>query len=90
MKMLDWFAPRQRPIHLLLTKSDKLSKDKALRTLKEVRNQVEANWGMPFKTECSAQLFSSLKKQGIDEAEDIIQKWLSSNKNNIPNSMAKP
>ena len=90
MKMLDWFAPRQRPIHLLLTKSDKFSKDKALRTLKEVKNQVEANWGIPFKTECSAQLFSSLKKQGIDEAEDIIQKWLSSNKNNIPNSMAKP
>jgi len=35
-------------------------------------------------------LFSSLKKQGIKEAEDIIQKWLSSDKNNIPNSMPKP
>tara|TARA_B100000787_G_scaffold98100_1_gene72374 strand:+ start:6168 stop:6812 length:645 start_codon:yes stop_codon:yes gene_type:complete len=90
MKMLDWFAPRQRPIHLLLTKSDKLSRDKALRTLREVKNQVEASWGIPFKTPCSAQLFSSLKKQGIKDAEDIIQKWLSSDKNNIPNPMPKP
>ena len=33
IQMLDWFAPRQKPIHILLTKSDKLSKDKSLRTL---------------------------------------------------------
>jgi len=29
------------------------------------------------KTQCSAQLFSSLKKQGIDEATKKIEEWLS-------------
>ena len=32
-QMLDWFAPQKKPIHILLTKSDKISKDKSLRTL---------------------------------------------------------
>ena len=33
INMLDWFAPRQKPIHVLLTKCDKLSKDKQNKTL---------------------------------------------------------
>ncbi len=87
IKMLDWFAPRQKPIHLLLTKSDKLSKDTAIRTLKTIENQIKTNWGDFYQTPCSAQLFSSLKKQGVEEADNIIQKWLSPKKNYIPNSM---
>jgi len=75
IKMLDWFAPRQKPIHLLLTKSDKLSKDTAIRTLKTIENQIKANWGDFYQTPCSAQLFSSLKKQGVEEADNIIQQW---------------
>ena len=41
IQMLDWFTPRQKPIHILLTKSDKLSKDKSLRTLMDVKNNVQ-------------------------------------------------
>ena len=77
INMLNWFAPRQRPIHLLLTKSDKLSKDKALRTLKVVQNRIKVDFSDLYQTPCSVQLFSSLKKQGIEEAENIITGWLS-------------
>lgn len=88
IQMLDWFAPRQKPIHILLTKSDKLSKDKSLRTLNNVKKIIQAKWADLYQTKCTIQLFSSLKKRGIDEADEIIQNWLILNKNNIPNLMA--
>ena len=86
--MLDWFAPRQKPIHILLTKSDKLSKDKSLRTLIEVKKIVQEKWVNLYQIKFTVQLFSSLKKQGIEEANEIIQSWLNLNKNNIPNLMS--
>ncbi|MDC0183019.1 ribosome biogenesis GTP-binding protein YihA/YsxC [Nitrosomonadales bacterium] len=88
IQMLDWFAPRQKPIHILLTKSDKLSKDKSLRTLMDVKKIVREKWVNLYQTKFTAQLFSSLKKQGIEEANEIIQSWLNLNKNNIPNLMS--
>ena len=60
-QMLDWFAPQKKPIHILLTKSDKISKDKSLRTLKKIQQELNVRWGEVHKTQCSAQLFSSLK-----------------------------
>ena len=88
IQMLDWFAPRQKPIHILLTKSDKLPKDKSLRTLIEVKKIVQEKWVNLYQIKFTVQLFSSLKKQGIEEANEIIQSWLNLNKNNIPNLMS--
>ena len=76
-QMLDWFAPQKKPIHILLTKSDKISKDKSLRTLKKIQQELNVRWGEVNKTQCSAQLFSSLKKQGVEEATQKIEAWLS-------------
>lgn len=75
-QMLDWFAPQKKPIHVLLTKSDKVSKDKSLRTLNKINNELKEKWGKKFSVECSAQLFSSLKKQGIEKATEKIEQWL--------------
>ena len=61
-QMLDWSAPRQKPIHILLTKSDKLSKDKSLRALSDVKKIVQTQWADSFHTNFTVQLFSSLKK----------------------------
>ena len=69
--MLEWFAPTGRPVHALLTKADKLSRGAALRTLREVRAELAAA-GPAY----SAQLFSSLKGTGIEEAEAVIGGWL--------------
>ncbi|HQN64965.1 MAG TPA: ribosome biogenesis GTP-binding protein YihA/YsxC [Methylophilus sp.] len=70
-QMLDWFKPTGKPVHVLLTKSDKLSRNEANQTLMKVRKELETNWG-----NCTVQLFSSLKKQGVDEAEKVIGAWL--------------
>ena len=71
-QMLDWFGPTGKPIHILLTKSDKLSRQDAMKTLNAVRSELQKTW-----SNCSVQLFSSLKKQGVEEAEAIIGAWLS-------------
>ncbi|MEZ0232504.1 MAG: ribosome biogenesis GTP-binding protein YihA/YsxC [Methylophilaceae bacterium] len=70
-QMLDWFSPSGRPIHVLLTKSDKLSRNSANQTLQAVKKELNETWG-----NCTIQLFSSLKKQGVEEAEKVIGSWL--------------
>jgi GTP-binding protein len=74
--MLDWFAPRQKPIHILLTKSDKLSRDKSYQALFKTEKIVKEKWADFYQTPCSVQLFSSLKKTGIEGVDKVIQDWL--------------
>lgn len=69
-RMLDWFLPRGLPVHILLTKADKLSRGAAGKTLQEVRMTLKDS------PQVSVQLFSSLAKQGIEEAEGVIKSWL--------------
>lgn len=71
-QMLDWFSPSGKPIHVLLTKSDKLSRSESTLTLNKVRKDLKEGWGENI----SVQLFSSLKKQGVEEAEKVIGAWL--------------
>ncbi|MFA6970222.1 MAG: ribosome biogenesis GTP-binding protein YihA/YsxC [Gallionella sp.] len=77
--MLDWFAPTGKPVHILLTKSDKLSRQQSTLTLMKVKAYLAENY-----PQCSVQLFSSLKKQGVEEAEAVIAGWLKSD--NLPSS----
>jgi len=70
-QMLDWFAPSGKPIHVLLTKADKLNRSEAMQALLTTRQGLKA-WG----EQLTAQLFSSLKKTGIEEAEQILGGWL--------------
>ncbi|CAG0940048.1 putative GTP-binding protein EngB [Gallionellaceae bacterium] len=71
-QMLDWFTPTGKPVHVLLTKSDKLSRQQATLTLNRVKSHLAEHF-----PHCSAQLFSSLKKIGTDEAEAVIAGWFS-------------
>ena len=68
--MLGWFAPTGKPIHILLTKSDKLSRQESTKTLRDVKEFLAEHF-----PQCTAQLFSSLKKVGMDEAEAVIASW---------------
>ena len=70
-QMLNWFGPTGRPIHILLTKADKLSKSNAGAALREVRTALQEAY-----PQCTVQLFSSLKKAGAEEAEALIGNWL--------------
>ena len=69
--MLEWFRPTERPVHVLLTKADKLSRGAAMSVLQQVRAELAA-YGADF----SAQLFSSLKGTGTEEAEVVLSRWL--------------
>lgn len=77
--MLDWFAPTGKPVHILLTKSDKLSRQQSTITLMKVKAYLAENY-----PQCSVQLFSSLKKQGLEEAEAVIAGWLKSDGSSEP------
>lgn len=61
-QMVEWCQYRQLPLHILLTKSDKLTYGAAKNTLLQVTKELkEVNFPVTI------QLFSSLKKVGIDE-----------------------
>jgi GTP-binding protein len=70
-QMLNWFASTGKPVHVLLSKSDKLSRQQRQKTLREVQAELR-NYADNYTT----QLFSSSKKQGMEEAEEIIGGWL--------------
>jgi GTP-binding protein len=70
-QMLDWSNHIGLPVHILLTKADKLKRGAAAKSLQQVRNEISQ-----FGDRVSVQLFSALKKQGIDEAHQVLDKWL--------------
>jgi GTP-binding protein len=69
-RMLDYFTPTGRPVHILLSKADKLSRQEQATTLRKVKAEL-AQYGDTV----SVQLFSSLKKQGMDTVEQVVQAW---------------
>lgn len=79
-QMLDFFAVTRRPVHILLSKADKLSKNDQIKTLASVKKALQ-----PYiaRQQVSVQLFSSLKKQGIDEVNQIATDWFTQQTNLI-------
>ena len=70
--MLDWAQASQLPIHVLMTKADKLAFGAAKNALLKVRREVQQGWG----DVATLQLFSAPKRQGIDEAQMVLAQWL--------------
>ena len=73
VQMLEWFAPTGKPIHCILTKADKLNRNESTNALREARAVLdsyvdEEGNGFPF----TVQLFSALKRIGIEEADAKI------------------
>lgn len=71
LQMLEWAQHFHIPCHVLLTKADKLSRNEASQALFDVEKALNTLSG-PF----SVQIFSSLKKQGIDVAHTVLDRWL--------------
>jgi GTP-binding protein len=84
-QMIAWFSLNKKPIHILLTKADKLSREASLKTLHAVEKEINEKWGDTLGISCTVQLFSSLKRKGVDEAEIIIGKWLKTPVDHVPN-----
>jgi len=70
-KMIGWFGSTGRPIHCLLTKSDKLTRQEQTKTLRETKAALAS-----FGEQVTVQMFSSLKKTGMEEAEKVVGSWL--------------
>lgn len=70
-QMLEWCAWRKLPVHILLTKADKLKRGAQATALLKVKKALENH------PEASVQLFSSLKRTGIPEALIMLDKWFS-------------
>ncbi len=70
IQMLNWAKHANLPVHILLTKSDKLSHGAAKSTLNSVKQQL-----MNAELPASVQLFSSLKKSGRDQAIMVLDQW---------------
>ncbi|MDF3839054.1 ribosome biogenesis GTP-binding protein YihA/YsxC [Cupriavidus basilensis] len=77
-QMVEWFLPTGRPIHVLLTKADKLTNSENALALRETR-KILAGYAEQLDTPVAltAQLFSSLKRRGIEEAQRVVAGWLS-------------
>jgi GTP-binding protein len=77
VEMLEWFAPTGKPIHCLLSKSDKLNRTQstdALRLANTVLSSYVDESGTPLPF--SVQLFSALKRTGMEEADAQIRALL--------------
>jgi GTP-binding protein len=70
LNMLQWFLPTGKPVHCLLTKSDKLNRSEAAAVLREVTQALTQ-----IATNYTVQLFSSLKKTGTEEVEQVAARW---------------
>lgn len=69
-QMMAWADELQLPVHILLTKADKLSRGKANTALLEVQRK----WLKAY--DASIQLFSAPKRTGVDAAREHLTDWL--------------
>ncbi|WP_114800942.1 ribosome biogenesis GTP-binding protein YihA/YsxC [Moraxella canis] len=70
-QMLHWAKDGRLPVHVLLTKADKLKRGAQKTALLSTKKQLEA-LELPF----SIQLFSALKKEGVDDLAKVLGEWL--------------
>ena len=70
-QMLGWALNADMPVHILLTKADKLKKGPAKSTLLKLRSQLA-----PHQELVSVQLFSALKHTGHEELIAVLNAWL--------------
>ncbi|APQ12715.1 YihA family ribosome biogenesis GTP-binding protein [Pseudomonas oryzihabitans] len=70
--MLDWAQASSMPLHILLTKADKLAFGAQKNALLKVQRDVRQGWG----DTASIQLFSAPKRQGVEDAQRVLAAWL--------------
>jgi GTP-binding protein len=83
VQLLEWLERYPRPIHVLLTKCDKLNKQQANRTLALAREQFHGRSDL-----YSVQLFSAPAKLGVEEARAKVLGWLTPDTGSGPSDAA--
>lgn len=70
-QMLAWLAPTHKPVHVLLTKADKLTRQQAELMLRQTEAELARHPG-----EATVQIFSGTAKTGVRQAQAAIARWL--------------
>lgn len=70
-QMLEWCEYNELPLHIALTKADKLKYGASKNTLLAVERALQ-----DAEVEVSVQLFSATKKTGLEDAYKILDQWL--------------
>lgn len=70
-EMVKWGASHDLPLHILLTKSDKLKRGAAQNTLLHVRRELSG-----YEDYVTVQLFSSVSKAGMEDVHQKLNEWL--------------
>ena len=68
--MIEWAVQADLPLHLLLTKADKLKHGATQKTLLEVEKELTGFDNV------SVQLFSALRNIGVDQVRKVLTHWL--------------
>ncbi|HAT1922438.1 TPA: YihA family ribosome biogenesis GTP-binding protein [Legionella pneumophila] len=68
--LVNWALHRELPVHILLTKSDKLSRSEVKNAVLKVRQYYELAEHL-----VSVQAFSSVKKDGVEELISVLDCW---------------
>ena len=69
-QMVEWCEHSKLPLHILLTKADKLNFGAAKNTLLKVQKDLSQS-----SIVVTLQLFSALNKVGIDDVHQILDEW---------------
>ena len=72
MDLIQWAADSELPVLALLTKCDKLSQGKRSAEVLKVKKALA-----PLNADIRVQAFSSLKRTGAEQANDIVCDWFS-------------
>lgn len=70
-QLISWFIPTGRPVHVLLTKSDKLSQSACATALRDAQNLLSRGY-----LNCTVQLFSATANKGVTQANALVAQWL--------------
>lgn len=69
-QMLHWAKDGELPVHILLTKADKLKYGASKNALLNTRKRLKK-----LGLKCTIQLFSALRKEGLDELAGVMGNW---------------
>lgn len=73
-QMIEWSEHAGLPLHILLTKADKLKYGAAKNTLLKVQKELSS-----ASIVITLQLFSATKKTGIDDIHQVLDEWFGFN-----------
>lgn len=70
MDMINLAYEMHLPVHIVLTKADKLSRSQALKSMQFVKSELNFESGM-----VSIQIFSTPKRMGVDVLKTQLDRW---------------